>query len=109
MTQQEQIAALAAELKRLGKMHWSTWEADIWTDGTVFDHRGYDYVEHPSVALSALHGIAAEMRANARLTIIRDGEVWEVWHFDQSGSCRDGQYKSFPEAVIAALKNIEAE
>lgn len=109
MTDQEKIAALAAELQRLGKMPW-------WIEyGRIFDaiEIGEDgarvSVENDDAALAALSGIAAEVCAyDQRAPIHSVRNHWVVLD-PLNGKALSAPCKTYHEALIAALKQIENE
>lgn len=109
MTDEEKIAALAAELERIGKMpKWTTRVTE--SRWGLTEHLTYETIVFPETVLAALSGIAYSLCARNRVLVYtgmlrsRDGEQWIVCHpitGDQEG------YATEIEALIAALKLIE--
>ena len=119
----EQIAALAAELARLGKMpifidtevmapqsrRLSTYSKQ--TGGIWEDLPGNDdlIIWNPRACLAALLGIAAEVVALGDICI-RTNAAGKLMMYNWDGdSLAPTWFESYPEAVIAALKTIETE
>lgn len=108
MTDAEKIAALAAELTRINKLpQWigsgpkNTWA--IFEDGTN------ETVLREDAVLAALSGVAAEvlahyqgLEASIRKLSLEDGYSL---YTNQSYKF----YPTYPEALVAALKQIESE
>ena len=127
MTDTKKIAALAAELTRLGKM--PNWVSIGRVTGRPLIEAAdsYDDLEvMPEAVLAALSGVAAKVIAEKGFCIVRsgttgewdeDGEqftynawVWELFDWGwENGSTLIEQYPSYEEAAIAALKQVETE
>jgi hypothetical protein len=116
MNDAEKICALAAELERLGK------NPDY---GDCASPEGLCPISD-KLTLAALSGVAAKVRAEHGLCIVKSGDkgewdeagerivytswVWELFnHGWENGSTLIEQYPSYEEAEIAALKTIESE
>ena len=128
MTDQEKIAALAAELERVGRMP-EAWTLIIGGKGMyhrIEDEEGEPLVWGNTSVLAALSGVAAKIRAEHGLCIVKSGDkgewdeagehivytswVWELFDYGwENGSTLIEQYPSYEEAEIAAMKQIESE
>ena len=111
MTAQETIAALAAELTRIGKM--PEWSPDGHPDWLMEDVEGRDLrcrfrAEAPSLA--ALLGVAAEVMAENQIAAAKCfDDKWRLYTTAEGWSFSPKNFATYPEAVIAALKQIETE
>ena len=100
MNTQEIIAALAAELTRLNKM-----PVGIDTERcTVEESWSRTYVHSPEIVLAALSGVAAELCANERITIVKTSRGYHPFHYLIGFF---GYLPTIHEALIAALKQIK--
>jgi hypothetical protein len=125
MTDAEKIAALAAELTRIGKMPEAIME---WVEFATQSPRRDDSKQHLAIALAALLGVAAsEVLPNHGYMIVRSGKtdigeadeegniIWADWCWELYKHCWGngddylGQFDSCTEAILAALKQIESE
>jgi hypothetical protein len=106
MTTQDQIAALAAELTRVGK--WpSEWNLVSIANGLYY--RIDDGGEEPlawgnEICMITLLGVAAEVVMLRGINIAYFG-VAEKWKINRKGF----GFETMAEAVIAALKLVEKE
>lgn len=135
MTDTETIAALAAELERLGKM--PEWIAISPSSGVHYKYnavpkmdgswqQGQTRLNNDSFALAALSGIAAEVCAEEGYYIVKSGksftecdedgnEIWDLWCFEivchdwLCGNTPISQHDAYHAALIAALKQVEVK
>ena len=107
MTDTKKIAALAAELTRLGKM-------PKWIDEGPRNHLAVfkdetdtsDFMVQDSAVLAALSGVAAEVAADEQITIEKTASGYRPSHYLMG--CL-GYLPTIHEALIAALKQVETE
>ena len=110
---EETIAALAAELERLGKMpEWVDTKTALYPDKDelFFEFGAFLSSEkRRPVMLSALSGVAAEVCARNGFYFIYNGKKWRG--YETSGCFFRGskQFEAYHEALIAALKQIEVK
>jgi hypothetical protein len=105
MTQKEQIAALAAELVRLGEMPLGAsplWHATL--EGVLYK------VSNGGKVLAAVIDSAERFLDGRRVNIVYRGGRQKPWTYALplcSSTYGRGRYPTRTEAVIAALKTIE--
>ena len=111
MTDQEKIAALAAELERLGK------NPDY---GDCASPEGLCPISD-KLTLAALSGVAAEVAAEKQITIFYykiygiNGKAdtafdgWQINDWRIENYMVDDKIPTYHEALIAALKQVESE
>ena len=106
MTDADKIAALAAELTRIGKMpEWSTGGAIRETKPRF--RNTHIVIINDEAHLAALSGVAGEVIAfRDKLSIHEFGGQWYLEDHEKNIF---GHSDSYHEALIAALKQVESE